>query len=323
MLGRRILRIKAFKVLYGQAVTGMMTLEDAMDELDKSCEAARDLYLFMLAIVSPLTHEAGNRIRMAKEKFNPTEEEKNPNEKFAENALAKLLDSDPDFQKIVNRKGLSWQQYDILIGSVLESMKGKPYFRKYMESPERSLKEDCRLFTKVFEEEFVDNPQIYPILEDLSVYWTDDLAYALTFCCRTLTDLGNGEQWRLPDLYLSDMMRKKKNITDMQSDREFVRRLLKNAFTGYEAYFARICDALKGWTSDRVNCIDVALIVLGLAEAESFPDIPVSVTINEYVEISKYFSLPKSTSFINGMLDKLIANMIDEGKIVKAPSVKA
>lgn len=321
MLGRRILRIKAFKTLYAYAVTGRMTLDEAMDNLDKSCEATRDLYLYMLAIISPLTAEAAARIKYAREKFNPTEEDLRPNTKFAENKLAELLGNDPDFQKIVSRKGLSWQPYDILIGSVLDSIREKDYFKKYMASPERSLKEDCRLFTKIFEEEFVDNQQLYPILEDKSIYWPDDLAYALTFCCRTLNDLASGEQWRMPDLYQSDMLRKKKPAADVQSDRDFVRRLLKNAFTGYEGYFAMISEALKGWSSDRLNCIDIALIVLGLAEAESFPEIPVRVTINEYVEISKFFS-QKGSAFVNGVLDRLIARMSEEGKIVKNAQVR-
>ena len=321
MLGRRILRIKAFKTLYAYAVTGKMTLDEAMDNLDKSCEATRDLYLYMLAVISPLTAEAAARIKSAREKFNPTEEDLRPNTKFAENRLAVLFDNDPDFQKIVTKKGLSWQPYDILIASVLDSVREKDYFKKYMASPERSLKEDCSLFAKIFEEEFVDNQQLYPILEDKSIYWADDLAYALNFCCRTLNELAGGEQWRLPDLYQSDMLRKKKPSADVQSDREFVRRLLKNAFAGYEGYFARISEALKGWSSDRLNCIDIALIVLGLAEAESFPEIPVRVTINEYVEISKYFS-QKGSPFVNGVLDRLIAKMVEEGKIRKNAEVR-
>lgn len=321
MLGRRILRIKAFKTLYGYAVTGRMTLDEAMENLDKSCEATRDLYLYMLAIISPLTKEAAARIKLAREKFNPTEEDLRPNTKFAENKVAELFDNDPDFQKVISRKGLSWQPYDILIGSVLDSLKEKEYFKKYMASPERSLKEDCKLFTRIFEEEFVDNAQLYPILEDKSIYWTDDLAYALTFCCRTLNETAAGAQWRMPDLYQSDMLRKKKPSADVQSDREFVRRLLKNAFAGYEGYFAMISEALKGWSSDRLNCIDIALIVLGLAEAETFPEIPVRVTINEYVEISKFFS-QKSSAFVNGVLDRLISKMAEDGKIVKNADVR-
>ena len=151
----------------------------------------------------------------------------------------------------------------------------------------------------------------------MNMYWIDDLAYSLTFCCRTLDDLAAGEQWHMPVLYMSDMKRKKDPSADLQSDNVFVHRLLKNAFAGYKGYFDRITAAVKGWEADRLNSIDIALVVLGLAEVESFPEIPVKVTLNEYVEISKFYSLPKSSSFVNGLLDRLIAQMREEGKIVK------
>ena len=214
-------------MLYGYAVTGKMTLDDAMYELDRSCEATRDLYLFMLAIISPLTKEAHDRIEMAKTKFNPTEEDLDPNMKFVENQVAPILDNDPDFQKLLARKGLSWQPYDMLIKSVLDSMKEKPYFQRYMASETRSLKEDCKLFIKIFENEFVDNGQLAAILEDKSIYWIDDLAYSLTFCCRTMEDFAAGHGWRLPELYQSDMLKKKNPAADVQSDKVFVTRLLK------------------------------------------------------------------------------------------------
>ncbi len=318
MLGRRILRIKAFKVLYGYASIGRMTLDDAMMELDRSCEATRDLYLFMLSIIEPLTAEARNRIEQAKKKFNPTSEDLAPNMKFAENKVAEFFRNDPDFQKIVSRKGFSWQPYDLLISSVLDSMKGKKYFQKYMESPERSLKEDCKLFIKIFENEFVDNEMLPAILEDISIYWIDDLAYSLTYCCRTMEDIAAGNQWRLPDLYLSDILKRKNPSADVQSDKVFVTKLLKTAFTGYEGYFELISSSVKGWEADRLNSSDIALVALGLAEAESFPEIPLKVTMNEYVEISKFYSLPKSSSFVNGLLDKLLGKLVEEGKIVKS-----
>lgn len=318
MLGRRILRIKAFKVLYGYASIGRMTLDDAMMELDRSCEATRDLYLFMLSIIEPLTAEASNRIEQAKKKFNPTSEDLAPNMKFAENKVAEFFRNDPDFQKIVSRKGFSWQPYDLLISSVLDSMKGKKYFQKYMESPERSLKEDCKLFIKIFENEFVDNEMLPAILEDISIYWIDDLAYSLTYCCRTMEDIAAGNQWRLPDLYLSDILKRKNPSADVQSDKVFVTKLLKTAFTGYEGYFELISSSVKGWEADRLNSSDIALVALGLAEAESFPEIPLKVTMNEYVEISKFYSLPKSSSFVNGLLDKLLGKLVEEGKIVKS-----
>ena len=313
MLNRRILRIKAFKVLYSNAIAENMSLAQAHSQLDVACEATRDLYIYMLGIVSPLTKIARERIESAKTKFNPTEEELNPNVKFAENALAKLLDADVDFQKILSKKKLSWDQYDIFLKKVMNSIASKEYFAEYMASETSSLKEDCRLFTRIFEEEFVDSEDLERILEDKSIYWNDDLAYALTWCCKTLKSFEKGESWKLLPLYQSELI----SGPEVESDKAFVRKLLQSAFAGYDRYFSMISESVTGWEKERLFSTDVALIVMGLAEASSFPTIPVKVTINEYVEISKFYGTQKSRSFVNGLLDRLIQSMVNDGKIVK------
>lgn len=313
MLNRRILRIKAFKVLYSNAIAENMSLAQAQSQLDVACEATRDLYIYMLGIVSPLTKIARERIESAKTKFNPTEEELNPNVKFAENALAKLLDADVDFQKILSKKKLSWDQYDIFLKKVMNSIASKEYFAEYMASETSSLKEDCRLFTRIFEEEFVDSEDLERILEDKSIYWNDDLAYALTWCCKTLKSFEKGESWKMLPLYQSELI----SGPEVESDKAFVRKLLQSAFAGYDRYFSMISESVTGWEKERLFSTDVALIVMGLAEASSFPTIPVKVTINEYVEISKFYGTQKSRSFVNGLLDRLIQSMVNDGKIVK------
>ena len=313
MLNRRILRIKAFKVLYSNAIAENMSLDQAQSQLDVACEATRDLYVYMLGIVSPLTKIARERIESAKSKFNPTEEELNPNMKFADNALAKLLDADVDFKKMFSKKKFSWDQYDIFLKKVMTSIASKEYFAEYMNSPKTSLKEDCKLFTRIFEEEFVESEELERILEDKSIYWNDDLAYALTWCCKTLKSFEKGESWKMPPLYQSDLI----SGPEVESDQAFVRKLMQSAFAGYERYFSMISEAVSGWEKERLFSTDVALIVLGLAEACSFPTIPVKVTINEYVEIAKFYGTQKSRSFVNGLLDKLIQSLTEEGKIVK------
>lgn len=313
MLNRRILRIKAFKVLYSYAENRSMSLKEAESQLEISCRATRDLYLFMLAIISPLTAEAAERIRAAREKFNPTEEERNPNMKFAENALAKYFDDDPDFRKIIGRMKLSWDQYDVLIRKTYDSIRTKDRFAQYMASPERSLKEDCKLFEHIFEEEFVDSADLEEILEDLSLYWTDDLAYALSWCCHSLEELSRGKDWTLPPLYKSEMSAK----SGVDSDKVFVTKLLRTAFNSFSPYSALVAETVPKWDKERLFVTDMVLIVCGLAEAKAFPEIPVKVTINEYVEISKYYGTPKSRSFVNGLLDRLIREMLESGDIVK------
>ena len=313
MLNRRILRIKAFKVLYGSVIADQTTLAQAEAQLDLSCEATRDLYLYMLSIVSPLTQVAKDRIEAAKSKLRPTEEDLNPNMKFAENALAKLIDADVDFQKLLSKKKYSWSQYDLLLKKVMNSVASKEYFAEYMSSEDRSLAEDCRLFTKIFEEEFVDSEELEMILEEKSMHWNDDLAYALTWCCRTFKDFADGKSWSLLPLYQSDM----KKGEDVESDKFFVRRLLQASYAGYEKYSAMVAESVTGWEKERLFSTDVVLIVMGLAEAVSFPSIPVKVTLNEYVELAKFYGTPKSRAFVNGLLDRLIQKLEAEGAVAK------
>ncbi len=307
MLNRRILRIKAFKVLYEYAVRGGMSLEEALAELDRSCESVRDLYLFMLAIAGPLTAEARKRIEAARSKINPTEEDLNPNEKFADNMLAPMLEGDPDFQKLIAKKKLSWERYDLFVSRTMDSVASGEYYRKYMEAPGRSLREDCALFRKIYENEFEDSPELHAIMEDMSIHWLDDLGYALMWDCRTMDDLGRGRRWRLPELYQSDETLKKNPGAAVDSDRAFVRKLLTCAFTGYETTFAKVTEAVPDWDKDRLFAADLAIIALGVAEISNFPEIPRQVSLNEYVEISKFYCSPKSRQFVNGLLDRLTA----------------
>ena len=313
MLNRRILRIKAFKVLYSSVLSGNMSLFQAEAQLELSCEAARDLYVYMLGIVSPLTRIAQDRIEAGLSKFNPTEEEKNPNRKFAENSLAVLLDADEDFQKVFKKKKFDWSQYDLFLKKVMTSVASKEYYAEYMASPARSLAEDCKLFTKIFEEEFVDSEELEKILEDKSLYWNDDLAYSLTWCCKTLKNLAKGESWSLIPLYQSELLKGE----GVESDKYFVRKLLQASFASYEKYSSMVAESVTGWEKERLFSTDVVLIVMGLAEAVTFPTIPVKVTMNEYVEISKFYGTPKSRSFVNGLLDNLIQQLANEGQINK------
>lgn len=317
MLNRRILRIKAFKVLYSYAENQSMTLAEAESLLEASCEATRSLYLFMLDIIPYLTAEARTRIENAQKKFNPTEEERNPNLKFTRNLISPLLEQDPDFQKIISRRKLSWDSYDALVRSVYDSICTKDYFKEYMASPESSLAEDASLFIRIFEEEFVDNDELAKILEDMSILWCDDLAYSLTTCCDTLKSLAKGYRWSLPPLYRSEIDLSK----NAESDKAFIYKLLRTSFACFGKYAPLVAGNTTQWEKDRLFTVDTVLIVMGLSEAKAFPAMPLRVTINEYVEISKFYSTPKSRSFVNGLLDRLIKKQIEDGDIVKTEKI--
>ena len=200
-----------------------------------------------------------------------------------------------------------------MLKKIFSSICEKEYYAEYMQSPVRSLEEDCKLFTKIFEEEIVDCEELESILEDKSIYWNDDLAYSLTWCCKTLKSFAKGESWSLIPLYQSEML----TASDVESDKFFVRKLLQASFAGYERYSAMIAENVTGWEKERLFSTDMVLIAMGLAEASTFASIPVKVTMNEYVEISKFYGTPKSRSFVNGLLDRLIQKLAEEGQVKK------
>lgn len=305
MLNRRILRIKAFKILYSCAEDRGLSTKDALALFEASAEASRDLYLFVLSSILPLTQEAARRIEAARNKFNPTEEDLNPNTKFASNALATVLQEDVDFCKMLEKRKLSWEPYDAAVRNLFDSISSKDYYKAYMESPEVSTTADAKLFKRIFEEEFEDNEDFLSIMEDMNILWTDDLGYVLRYDISSVQDIARTGRWNCPPVYSE------------ASDHTFITKLISATLAGYDRYFGMVADNVSKWDSDRLFTTDTVLIAMGLAEAENFSDIPVPVTINEYVEISKYYSTPKSRSFVNGLLDKLIKEEAAKGLIAK------
>ena len=178
MLNRRILRIKVFKEIYAVRMGSTSSLSRACAQLDEALESTRDLYLFMMAFIPALTAVAADRLKQLELKVNKSEQERNPNRRFADNSLAALLNSDPDFAKILKKKKLVWGAYDLILRKIYASVAEKDYFLEYMQAPKSSLKDDCRLFTRIFEEEIVDREDLETALEEGSIYWNDDLAYA-------------------------------------------------------------------------------------------------------------------------------------------------
>jgi N utilization substance protein B len=304
MLNRRILRVKAFKVLYSYAENQDLSLKEALASLDASCEATRDLYLYMMAVIPALTAEAARRIEAARGKFNPTEEDLHPRMAFVRNGVSALLETDPDFARLLEKKKISWANNDALVNSLYETLKTREYFLKYLQADESSLQEDVRLWQRIFQEEFEDNEDLAAILEDSSIFWADELAYVLGTCIRSLEEMGRTGRWNLPPLYQSDILSAQGKPVD--SDRDFVHKLVTASYGRYAEYSALVADSVSKWDQDRLYTTDTVLIVMGLTEAETFPEIPVKVSINEYVEISKYYSTPKSRGFVNGLLDRLI-----------------
>lgn len=309
MISRRLIRIKAFKTLFAYEGSGADSPVTAEEELIRSCEKVRDLYYFLLNISSSLINVAEERIAVGLRKFHPTEQEANPNMKFVNNRFAKLLSEDPEFGRICQKKGLVWGEYDTFVKRVYASIVKKDYFQNYMNSGNDSFEEDCTLFSCIFQDEFEDNEELLSILEDMSIYWIDDVSYVLNVIIANIETTKKSKAVVHPKLFQRE--------EDEDGDKLYAIRLLDEAIVKYDEYRDFVAARLSNWEVDRLVPADTALIVLGIAEATSFPTIPVKVTINEYVEISKYYSTPNSRIFVNGMLDKVIQEKIASGEIVK------
>ena len=305
MLNRRILRTKVFKAVYSIAENPSVPVRESVESLRKSCESTRDLYVFLLDLTIQLRDQAYNYIEAARSKFNPTEEERNPNMKFVENLISVKMQESPDFRKILSKRHLDcWDRYDIFLRHLLDSLLQEQFFKDYMSEPSADLKADAKLFRNIYETLLEDNEELVPILEELSIWWNDDLGYALTWCCKTMDYLGKGSDWGLPPLYASQLP----GNEAMSSDEDYVLGVLRTAHRNFEKYTDSIAALTPKWDRSRICTTDLALIVSGQAEADAFPQTPRKVIINEYVEIAKFYSTPDSRAFVNGLLDKLINN---------------
>lgn len=307
MLNRRLIRIKVFKVLYSCISSGSNSFAEAEKNMHYSCEKTLHLYYFMLNAAVALKQAADAKIETGMRKFNPTEEERNPNLKFSENKVSEYLLGNPIFKKYCEENVLSWNgDLALFVKKLFASISEKDYFKEYMERESRSMAEDCDLFIRIFEEEFEDNEALESFLEDMSIYWIDDLGYVLNTIIRNLELLRKSSKMPMPGIFMKE------------DDKEYAFNLLRFSLANYSKYMDIIRANIANWDPERVVTTDLVLIEEGIAEAVGFPNIPVKVTINEYVEISKYYSTHNSKIFVNGLLDRIIQKMIKSGEIVKS-----
>ncbi len=305
MINRRLIRVKVFKTLFGRVSAEAFSLTGAQSELILSCEKSLELYYFILSLPVALKKIAYSKIETGLKKFHPTEEEKNPNMRFVENRAIQILENDKELNEFCEKRGLNWNEHQSLVKKILASVSNSDYYSEYMENGDSSFESDLSFLIKIFEEELEENDELHAILEDISLYWIDDLEYIINVITKRLSTLKPGSGIKHPSLFLKD------------DDREYSIKLLEKSMLNYSNYVELMSGYLQNWDKERLATTDTALIVMGIAEAVEFHDIPVKVTINEYVELSKYFSTPNSKVFVNGILDKVIVGLTAEGKIEK------
>lgn len=309
MLNRRYLRIKAMQSVYSFFQSEDADLAAGEKDLLRSIDRTYDLYLTALVFPCELADLAANKQEIGRNKMLPTKEDLNPNTKFLDNRLIAKIRNSGSVQRAVNAHRIGWQsdQAIELIRKTWEAIKNWDAYKVYMASGESSWQEDADFVTDIFRKHVGDSDIFEQYIEEMSLHWPGDMnmavAPALIKTCESITEEGDIE---LAPLY-----------KDPEDDKKFVLELYRKTVLDNEASSALIGDKTKNWEVDRIAVMDVILMQMAITELKSFPSIPVKVTLNEYIEISKTYSTPKSRQFINGILDKLVADFREQGLIQK------
>ncbi|MBR4843429.1 MAG: transcription antitermination factor NusB [Bacteroidaceae bacterium] len=308
MINRVLIRLKVVQILYAYYQNEGKSLEAAEKELFYSLSKAYDLYHYLLLLMVEVTRFADRRIDNRRNKLRPTEEDLNPNTRFIDNAFMAQLAQNKQLEEYSNNQKRTWEDEGEFIKRLFAAIEETKAYQEYMSKDALTYEDDRELWRKLYRSLIAQNEQIDEILEEQSLYWNDDKAIVDTFVLKTIKrfEPENGADQELMPEYRDEM------------DTEFARKLFRNAIVGAEPYRKMIAENTKNWDMERIAFMDVLIMQVALAEMFSFPSIPVSVTLNEYVEIAKMYSTPKSASFINGMLDTIVNKLKEEGKLNKA-----
>jgi len=307
MLSRRVLRTKVVKAVYAHMQCEGLTPVASEKNLLLSIDRAYDLYFHLLALVPEIAEYAAERIRIGENKKLPTYDDLHPNRKFVENKVIVRLAEDENLQSELKARKLSWKNHRDLIVALYNALIRQPFYQKYMLSEERSFREDAQLVSDIYMTMLEEFEPLETVLEEQSALWNDDLGFLLTMVSRTVLSMREKhESVRVMPQFKSE------------EDLDYAKSLLRNAVAGYERISLLLDNSMSNWDIERVALMDKIILVTAIAEAENFPLIPVRVTMNEYIDIAKCYSTASSGSFINGVLDKMINQLTEEGKIVKS-----
>ena len=307
MINRKLIRIKAVQVAYAHNLSEARRPEDGENILLSSLGTAYDLYNTMLSLmveISRLALRAHEAQATRAKRLGLSE----PSRKFVDNRFMLQLESNRQLQENRKAQRLDWTNEEEFVRTLYNKVVESDFFRDYMESGVDSYEEDRELWRKVYRYVIVDNESIDDLLEDVNIYWNDDRFIIDTFVLKTINRFSpesNDDQPLLPEF---------RNEEDL----EFARKLVFQALNGAEYYRSLIAQNTRNWDVERIAFMDNVILVTALAELINCPSIPVKVTLDEYIEIAKYYSTPGSSNFINGVLDKVVATLTEQGKIKKS-----
>ena len=307
MISRRQLRIKALQSLYAFYTTGGEDMNRTEKELHFNIEKAYDLYHYLLLLLIDLVLYAESRIEIARNKRIPTHEDLHPNTRFIDNRLVEQLRNNEHLLRYLDQHKLNWANHPELIKEIYIRLTESEEYLAYMNEEDSGYAEDKRLITFLYTHIIFSSERLDSILEEQSIYWNDDLEFITSMIVKTLKKFKeeDGPKKPLMDLY--------KN----KEDRDYVVKLFRQTILHRDEYVEYIKKNTRNWDLERIAFMDILIMQTAIAELVAFPSIPIKVSLNEYLEISKFYSTSKSNVFINGVLDKVVLQLKEEKKIVK------
>ena len=310
MINRVLIRLKLIQIVYAYYQNGKAdnkSISAVEKELLFSLAKAHDLYNYLLLLMVSVNKYAIDRIDKAKAKLVPTPEDLNPNLKFIRNKFVRQLSNNKDLLSYCDKQKRSWDEDQNTVREIYDKIIESDIYKEYMSTAEQTYEEDRELWRKIYRDFISQNVTIDESLEDMSLYWNDDKEIVDTFVLKTIKQFeeeNGADQPLLPD-YRDE------------EDAQFAVKLLRKTIEQGSEYRELIGKYTKNWELDRLALMDIVLMQAALAEILYFPNIPINVTFNEYLNLSKLYSTQKSGGFINGTLDSIVNELKKEGKLIK------
>lgn len=309
MLNRRHLRIKVLQMLYTfYNQKESMDLKTAKTQLLQSVDLMYDLYLFLLLTFQEVRNASLSKMDDRANKLRPSFEDLNPNRKLVDNKIIERIMGSVALQDLCQRRNVNWdsdEKQEIFRKLFIEIEKSEVYF-EHMEALENDFSNAKNFLVHLFRSEIANSPLIYNFFEEEEIRWMDDIDLACSMVIKTIKMSTEEDDFDFLPLY-------KEN----DDEKDFITTLLKQTVALDQESEHLIEEMADNWELDRIAKMDVLLLKMAFAELQSFESIPTKVTINEYLEISKYYSTPKSNVFINGILDKSLKKLVKEKRVLK------
>jgi N utilization substance protein B len=308
MLNRRHIRVKVMQSIYAMHQHQSDSLEKEEKFLFQSIENMQDLYFLMLDALVEIKNKEEEYIELSSKKYLATKEERNPNKRFVENCVLVALANSETLNAALDERSINnWKKNDDIILCLIDAIKESDIYKKYLSKPSTTFEDDKYFIADIFSEVIAPNERLYDYLEEHKLTWLDDVPAVNTLILKQIKQLKSAD-----DVFVLSKLYKD------QDDKEFVKTLFRRTVLNESELSKEYIDKTPNWDAERIAELDTIILKMAICELLKFPSIPVKVTINEYLEIAKEYSTPKSSIFINGILDNLVKDFQKENKLQKA-----